>query len=99
MAADKKTSNPNKTLALSLVTLYTLLESAVEKAIYPLADAGKATPSQPNPTATPAEHPEKRELRKALERADKTAILFGANLGSAPVGNHTTLAHNLTGGI
>ena len=52
MAADKKTSNPNKTLALSLVTLYTLLESVVEKAIFPLSDAGKVPPAQPNLIAT-----------------------------------------------
>ena len=52
MAADKKTSNPNKTLALSLVTLYTLLESVVEKAIFPLSNAGKVPPAQPNLIAT-----------------------------------------------
>ena len=51
---------------------------------------------QPPPPAEPAET---RELREALERADKTSIIFGANLGEAAIANRGALAHNLNVGI
>ena len=35
----------------------------------------------------------------ALERADKTSILFGANLGEVSIANRGALAHNLNVGI
>ena len=58
----------------------------------PAAAAAVATPP-------PAEPAETRELREALERADKTSIIFGANLGEAAIANRGALAHNLNVGI
>ena len=52
-----------------------------------------------NMTPTNTESNEDRELRLALERADKTSILFGANLGEASITNRGALAHNLNVGI
>ena len=40
-----------------------------------------------------------RKLRLALERADKTSFLFGANLGEASIANSGALALNLNVGI
>ena len=52
-----------------------------------------------NPLTANTEPNETRELRAALERADKTSIIFGANLGEAAITNRGALAHNLNVGI
>ena len=52
-----------------------------------------------NPLTANTEPNETRELRAALEKADTTSIIFGANLGEAAIANRGALAHNLNVGI
>ena len=52
-----------------------------------------------NPLTANTEPNETRELGAALERAEKTSIIFGANLGEAVIANRGALAHNLNVGI
>ena len=52
-----------------------------------------------NPLTANTEPNETRELGAALERAEKTLIIFGANLGEAAIANRGALAHNLNVGI
>ena len=52
-----------------------------------------------NPLTANTEPNETRELGAALERAEKTSIIFGANLGEAAIANRGALAHNLNVGI
>ena len=100
LLADKKASAPNKLLAGSIMALYSLVEALLEKALLPLAEHAKSPPHPTNaPPPTPAEPAEVLELRGALERADRTSIFFGANLGEASIANRNALAHNLNIGI
>ena len=88
LLADKKASAPNKLLAGSIMALYSLVEALLEKALLPLAEHAKSPPLPDNaPPPTPAEPAEVRELRGALEKADKTSIFFGANLGEESIAN------------
>ena len=52
-----------------------------------------------NPLTANTEPNETHKLRAALEKADKTLIIFGANLGEAVIANRGALAHNLNVGI
>ena len=100
LLADKKASAPNKLLAGSIMALYSLVEALLEKALLPLAEHAKSPPFPANaPPPTPAEPADVLELRGALERADRTSIFFGANLGEASIANRNALAHNLNIGI
>ena len=93
LLADKKASAPNKLLAGSIMALYSLVEALLEKALLPLAEHAKSPPHPANaPPPTPAEPAEVLELRGALEKADKTSIFFGANLGEASITNRNALA-------
>ena len=72
----------------------------MRKRCFPLLSTPSPPPLPANaPPPTPAEPAEVLELRGALEKADKTSIFFGANLGEASIANRNALAHNLNIGI
>jgi len=47
----------------------------------------------------PAPDPEETKLEKALETADRSSVIFGANLGNVQIGNRNTLSANFTAGL
>jgi len=94
---DGKASKVNKSLAGSTIALFKLVEALVEKAIIPLTEIPARNSDRPYAKA--AEPAGTAELREALERAERTSIIFGADLGQVPVANRTTLASNLTNGL
>ena len=71
----------------------------MEKAIVPWAESNNSrAPAFIQQSPPPI--PEKvRNLKKALEQAEKTAIIFNSNLGPAPMGNRAALACSLTAGL
>jgi hypothetical protein len=77
------------------IAIFNLLEATVEKGIVPIAAA--PTPTQ-NPAA-PVEVRGERELREALEAADKTAVTFEADLGPLPLANRERLGQQFSAGI
>ena len=85
----------------TILTLFKLIETLVEKAVVPWAEAGGPRhPSGGSGDCGPPQEPAKvKALREVLETADKTVIVFDANLGPASVANRTALAHNLTAGL
>ena len=91
----KGISATNKTMATSIIGLYKLVEAVVERAIIPLSECNSA----PTARGPPAEARDVAELRAALETADKTVIVFGADLGPVPLANRATLAANFTSGL
>ena len=100
LLAGKNTSAPNKLLAGSVMALYGVVEALLEQALFPLVEHYRTPPAATQvATPPPADPAETRELREALERADKTSIIFGANLGEAAIANRGALAHNLNVGI
>jgi hypothetical protein len=96
-AEDPNMDEGTKEFASFTVSLYDLLTSVVEKAVIPLAD--RPPPSwhrsggiEP-PAVAPKPPPGKKELTEALILAEKTCVIFDAELGSASVGNKERLAH------
>lgn len=96
-----KAENPNmdegtKEFASFTISLFDLLTSVVEKAVIPLAD--RPPPSWPRsggiepPGVAPKPPPGKKELTEALILAEKTCVIFDAELGSESVGNKDRLA-------
>ena len=88
-----------------------VLEAVVEKGIEPLSSAaagGKDTSSGRNflkayqkrnaPPAVAAKPPPpgKKELVAALEKSELESVIFGANLGSAPLSKRDILSQNFT---
>ena len=104
-------TNDSKAIVKMLETLVNLIGAVVEKGLEPLSTAvlgvaGTSTgrgyasaarrlanppPSMPKPPT-----PGKRELVEALEKADREAILFGADLGAVGMAHRGTLNANLT---
>jgi len=97
---DKRTTEQNKACVNTVIALYTLLEAVIEKAVVPIADAlqGVGGGDGCNNERT-GKNVDDEKIRAALEKAEKTSVIFGANLGSAPVGNRTTLSNNFTAGL
>ncbi len=97
-----KAENPNcdqetKDFANSILSMFDLLSAVVEKAIIPLANAPPPSwprncSNDPPPTA-PKPTPGKKELTDALLIAERTCVIFDANLGEKPVSNKDRLAH------
>ena len=83
----------------TILTLFKLIESLVEKAVVPWAEAGGPRHTSGGDCGPPQEPAKVKALREALETADKTVIVFDANLGPASVANRTALGHNLTAGL
>ena len=94
---DGRVSDTNKCIAGSTIALFKLVEALVEKAIIPLTECSPR--NMDRPYAKAAEPAGTAELREALEKAERTSIIFGADLGQVPVANRTTLASNLTNGL
>ena len=100
-----------KTLAKSNIALTALISCLVEKGVEPMAGlvtgvgggqhgrnyaaAARRMTNPPPPTPKPMV-PGKKELIDALEKSEKEAVLFGANLGASVVANRNTLNNNLT---
>jgi len=100
-----------KSVVNMLGTMTNLVSLLVEKGVEPLSMAVTGVSGGPsgrgyaaaarrliNPpgTAPKPPPPGKKELLEALERSEKEAVLFGANLGSVPLANRGTLNINLT---
>jgi hypothetical protein len=78
------------------LSLFALLSAVVEKAVMPLANSpppswNRNAVDAPPTAAKPARG--KKELTDALLTAERTAIIFDADLGTASVGNKDRLAH------
>jgi len=104
-------SNDSKAIVKMLQTLVNLVGIVVEKGMEPLSAAvtgvsgtqsgrGFASAARrllnPPPTVPKPPVPGKRELLDALDRADKEAVMFGANLGEVGIAHRGTLNANLT---
>ena len=98
LMGDGRVSDANKAIAATTIALFKLVEGVVEKAIMPLANGPRAQAcvGAADPAAEPAGI---AELRAALVTAEKTAIVFGADLGDRPIANRNTLAANFTGNL
>ena len=84
---DQKGNKQTKTVAESALTTYKLIEMIVEKAIVPWAESNNSRASALIQQSPPPIPEKVRNLRRALEQAEKTAIIFNSNLGPAPMGN------------
>jgi hypothetical protein len=94
---DPNINQDTKDFASANLSMFDLLSAIVEKAIIPLANAPppgwpRGAHAEPPPTA-PKPAPGTKELTKALEIAEKTCIIFDAELGPSPVSNKERLAH------
>jgi hypothetical protein len=77
------------------IAIFNLLEAAVEKGIVPIA----AVPPPTQENAAPGMVRGEKELREALEAAEKTAVMFEADLGTLPMANRERLGHQFSAGI
>ena len=84
---DQKANKQTKTVAESALTTYKLIEMIVEKAIVPWAESNNSRASALIQQSPPPIPEKVRNLRRALEQAEKTAIIFNSNLGPSPMGN------------
>ena len=98
-------SEDTKMLAKFGLSMFSLLEAIVEKAVRPMASApsnmgGGAAGSRPVPPVVPPKpDADRRELAEALAKAERTAILHDANLGTVPIANRQKLCHALSAGL
>jgi hypothetical protein len=96
---DPNVDNTTKNFAIANLAFFALLTAVVEKAVIPLANspppAWNRQYSEAPPTA-PKPDPGKKKLADALAAAEKTAIIFDADLGTASVGNKDRLAHTFS---
>lgn len=95
--------NPDtKVIGEFALNLFHLVEVLWEKVVRPAAAApsanfvhgGRAAPAPP-----PKPDGGKRELREALAKSDRTAIMYDANLGDVPIANRNKLCSALSAGI
>jgi hypothetical protein len=89
------------------ITLLELVNSVVEEGILPMSSPAAASfasvaaastaanSSQPRPRVEPGT----AELKAALTRAEKTAVVFDADLGRSPVANRATLNGAFAAGL
>jgi hypothetical protein len=110
-ANDENKSEDWKLLARMQLSLLAVLEAVVEKGVVPIStgqeNAQKAI--EKNFAEAAAIHDQQqndheevkgeKELREALERADKESVLFDADLGPNPIMSKKTLLPALTAGI
>jgi hypothetical protein len=93
---DPTVDNPTRQFAIANLSMFALLTAVVEKAVMPLAYSPPPTwnrQSAETPPVAAKPIPGKKELTDALIAAEKTAVIFDAELGSASVGNKERLAH------
>ena len=110
---ENETDKPASIMIRSAIALYSVVEAIVEKAIVPLC--GSAPPSSSGagmaqgsgaatggargpPTPLPKPTGE-RELREAMEKADRESVIFDADLGPVPIFNRTKLSAALSAGL
>ena len=92
---DPDVSPINQKFARFNIAMFNLLEAAIEKGIAPIA----ATPQQMLEASGPAVAEGEGALREALEAAEKTAVMFEADLGPLPLANRDKLGHQFSAGI
>jgi hypothetical protein len=90
-----------KAISEMTLALFSVVETLWEKAVRPAAMAplGAVASGRVAPIPLPKPDGDKRELIDALAAAERTAILFDANLGSVPIANRSKLNHALSSGI
>jgi hypothetical protein len=96
MMDDPNNDNNARQFAASNLAMFALLTAVVEKAIIPLANSPPPTWNRQHsdaPPVAPKPDPGKKLLSDALAAAERTAIIFDADLGTASVGNKDRLAH------
>jgi len=105
--ADSEGQNPDVVkVAKSAMTLYSVVEALIEKALIPLCGAvgslgaggGSSGPPSGQPAARP-DPPGKAELKAALEKADCESIVFDANLGNVSTFNRGKLSAAFSAGL
>ncbi len=93
MLDDPSLDEKHKQLAKLTISLFNVIEAVVEKGIAPSTSAPM---NARNPTKTqPNQVPGKKELREALLTADKTAILYDADLGPVSMASRAKLSQAL----
>jgi hypothetical protein len=94
-------------LARSIIALLDLVSAVVEEGILPLSSSiasptfAAVAGSRPNNNVPAKPRPEQgtAELKAALVAADKTAVIFDADLGPSPVANRVALNNALAAGL
>jgi hypothetical protein len=94
-------------LAASSIALLDLVSAVVEEGILPLSSSIAApsfsavAASRPTSATVTKPRPEQgtAELKAALVAAEKTAVIFDADLGASPVANRTALNNALAAGL
>jgi hypothetical protein len=99
---DGSDCDPKLAVVLNLsIAVYGVVEGIIDKAIVPMncpAAAGR-NDCPPNQAPIPPAQPGKKELEDALETADLTAVVFGADLGGFPLANRDKLAEAFSVGL
>jgi hypothetical protein len=99
---DGSDCDPKLAVVLNLsIAVYGVVEGIIDKAIVPMncpAAAGR-NDRPPNQAPIPPAQPGKKELEDALETADLTAVVFGADLGGFPLANRDKLAEAFSVGL
>jgi len=98
-AEDPNSDNTTRQFATANLAFFALLTAVVEKAVIPLANSPPPTWSRQHtdaPPVAPKPDPGKKKLADALAAAEKTAIIFDADLGTASIGNKDRLAHTFS---
>ncbi len=90
MLDDPSLDEKHKSLAMLSISLFSLVEAVVEKGIAPTTTASTnvRNPQKPQPSQVPG----KKELKEALLTADKTAILYDADLGTVSMASRNKLS-------
>ena len=94
MMDDPNNDNNARQFAASNLAMFALLTAVVEKAIIPLANSPPPAWTRQHsdaPPVAPKPDPGKKMLSDALAAAERTAIIFDADLGTASVGTRTGL--------
>jgi hypothetical protein len=87
-----------KELAVCSISLLDLVNAVVEEGILPMSSSPSASfasvaaaPAALPASSCPRSEPGTAELKAALASAEKTAVVFDANLGTSPVANRAAL--------
>jgi len=90
-----------KNVAAFGISVLTLLEAMWERVVRPLAagPTGPAAAGFAPPPPPSREETDLKELKEVLVASEKTAILYGADLGSVPIANRQKLCQALSAGI
>ena len=100
--AGKKTKLPSSTRSIGelCMVLYSILEAVCEKGVKPLSTQQHIPPASNtnrNQKLPETEEMKKRkELKKAMETAERSTIVFNLNLGTVPTMNKNTLNNNFS---